>query len=76
MIKNKKYCFAFFGDPLFLQGTSTIEGTLKSAFNIAREKNFEDGELRVMIGELKDSNSNKVIKIKEFKLNRKGKMIL
>lgn len=38
MIKNKKYCFAFFGDPLFLQGTSTIEGTLKSAFNIAREK--------------------------------------
>lgn len=29
-----------------------------------------------MIGELKDSNSNKVIKIKEFKLNRKGKMIL
>lgn len=76
MIKNKRYCFAFFGDPLFLRGTTTIEGTLKSAFSIAREKNFEDGELRVMIGELEDNHSNKVIKIKEFKLNRKGKMIL
>lgn len=76
MMKNKRYCFALSDNSLFLQGTSTIEGTLKSAFDIAREKNFEDGELRVMIGELKDSNSNKVIKIKEFKLNRKGKMIL
>ena len=75
-MENKKYCFALSDSSLFLQGTSTIEGTLKSAFDIAREKNFEDGELRVMIGELEDSNSNKVIKIKEFKLNRKGKMIL
>lgn len=73
---DKKYCFSFLGDQVFIPGTKTIEGTLKSAFNIAKEKHFKDDELRVMIGELENSNSNKVIKIKEFKLNRKGKMIL
>lgn len=76
MIKNKKYCFALSDNSLFLQGTTTIEGTLNSAFNTAKEKHFKGDELRVMIGELENSNSGKVIKIKEFKLNRKGKMIL
>lgn len=75
-MENKRYCFALFGDPLFLQGTTTIEGTLNSAFNTAKEKHFKGDELRVMIRELENNNSNKVIKIKEFKLNRKGKMIL
>lgn len=75
-MENKKYCFSFLGDRIFLPGTKTIEGTLKSAFNIAGERYFKDGELRIMIGELENSNSNKVVKIKEFKLNEKGKMIL
>lgn len=76
MMKNKKYCFALSDNSLFLQGTTTIEGTLNSAFNTAKEKHFKGDELRVMIGELENSNSGKVIKAKEFKLNRKGKMIL
>lgn len=75
-MENKRYCFALSDNSLFLQGTSTIEGTLNSAFNTAKEKHFKGDELRVMIGELENNNSNKVIKIKEFKLNRKGKMIL
>lgn len=75
-MKNKKYCFALSDNSLFLQGTTTIEGTLNSAFNTAKEKHFKGDELRVMIGELENSNSGKVIKAKEFKLNRKGKMIL
>jgi hypothetical protein len=49
MIKNKKYCFSFSGDRIFLPGTKTIEGTLKSAFDIAEGRYFKDGELRVMM---------------------------
>lgn len=75
-MENKRYCFTFLEDQIFLPGTKTIEGTLKSALDIALERYFKDGELMVWIGELENSNSNKVVKIKEFKLNRKGKMIL